>query len=496
MDSEETEIEVCNCEDCGNAFDKDSAEYADDQGPLCETCYSRYTGCYDCGTILHENVMIYQGRRPYCETCFSDNFFNCESCGEDWPHSEHAQDGMCNGCYQDEYGSGPIMQYDYKPDLNFVPNIGGAPKRGLLYLGVELETERGGSVQGTAEMAGNLLDTGGRKKFFCKYDGSLDDGFEIVTHPMILKEHKKASWGVMLRQLRAAGYRSHNGGSCGLHVHVNRTFFTQVEIVKLGLFLYSNLGHLEALARRGPEEYTKTPVKLKNAHITDSNDRYEAINFTNSATVEFRMFRGTLKQSSFFATLELVDAICRYVKTLSIERAKADDKWPLFVQWLASNPKKYAIILEYISIQLTPETLEKVKNRSEQRIREVSILEETLSRAVEKAKRILTRKVVRASITWPANIPSNVKNNMVTLGINYAIQAEKRRVEKDSYSMDLSDLLYYAVDHINNKVRKWKDKQAEIVRVKRESELVRTVAPFYPFDPARRYDCEEFIRWG
>ena len=45
-----------------------------------------------------------------------------------------------------------------------------------------------------------------------------------------------------------------------------------------------------------------------------SLDRYHAINLTNRNTIEFRMFRGTLNIETFFATLQLVDNIVRYVK--------------------------------------------------------------------------------------------------------------------------------------------------------------------------------------
>ena len=37
--------------------------------------------------------------------------------------------------------------------------------------------------------------------------------------------------------------------------------------------------------------------------------RYAAVNLCNYATIEFRLFRGTLKLNTFIATLELVNAI-------------------------------------------------------------------------------------------------------------------------------------------------------------------------------------------
>ena len=45
--------------------------------------------------------------------------------------------------------------------------------------------------------------------------------------------------------------------------------------------------------------------------------RYVAVNLSNYRTIEFRMFRGTLRYETFIATLQLVDEICRLAIRLS-----------------------------------------------------------------------------------------------------------------------------------------------------------------------------------
>ena len=40
-------------------------------------------------------------------------------------------------------------------------------------------------------------------------------------------------------------------------------------------------------------------------------DRYVAVNLLNYNTIEFRIFRGTLRYKTFIAALQLVDEICR-----------------------------------------------------------------------------------------------------------------------------------------------------------------------------------------
>ena len=58
---------------------------------------------------------------------------------------------------------------------------------------------------------------------YVKSDGSLNDGFELVTHPCTLETHlQQVPWRETLEALRGMGYRSHAPGTCGLHVHVSR----------------------------------------------------------------------------------------------------------------------------------------------------------------------------------------------------------------------------------------------------------------------------------
>ena len=78
------------------------------------------------------------------------------------------------------------------------------------------------------ENASTLLNIANRKHSlaYCKHDGSLDDGFEIVTHPMSLEyQLHEMPWDEVLREAIAQGYLSHQAGTCGLHVHVSRKAF-------------------------------------------------------------------------------------------------------------------------------------------------------------------------------------------------------------------------------------------------------------------------------
>ena len=54
-----------------------------------------------------------------------------------------------------------------------------------------------------------------------------------------------------------------------------------------------------------------------------AGSRYTCVNLTNCDTIEFRMFRGTLKLNTLLATLQMVDHICDVAFYLSDDELRA-----------------------------------------------------------------------------------------------------------------------------------------------------------------------------
>ena len=95
----------------------------------------------------------------------------------------------------------------------------------FLTCGVELEIDDGGTVNSNAQ---KLLDIANKdaENLYIKTDGSLDDGLELVTHPMTLTYHlNEMPWAAVLRKAQEMDYLSHAAGTCGLHVHISRLAF-------------------------------------------------------------------------------------------------------------------------------------------------------------------------------------------------------------------------------------------------------------------------------
>ena len=55
--------------------------------------------------------------------------------------------------------------------------------------------------------------------------------------------------------------------------------------------------------------FEKTGKEILDKAKKGNNGRYAAVNLCNYSTIEFRLFRGTLKYNTFIATLELVNLI-------------------------------------------------------------------------------------------------------------------------------------------------------------------------------------------
>ena len=163
-------------------------------------------------------------------------------------------------------------------------------------------------------------------------------------------------WADILHRAVQMGYRSHQTSTCGLHVHVSREglggneiaqedtiskilFFVEVhwnELLKFSRRTEYNMNRWAA--RRG---YEHDPKKLYDKAKSDYN-RYVAVNLCNRATIEFRLFRGTLKLNTLLATLQLVEHICNLAMRLTEHELKALS-WSEFVSYI-SEPE----LIQYV----------------------------------------------------------------------------------------------------------------------------------------------------
>ncbi|MEE5994892.1 MAG: hypothetical protein V3G42_16960 [Oscillospiraceae bacterium] len=135
---------------------------------------------------------------------------------------------------------------------------------------------------------------------------------------------KEFNWADILKAAIHQGYLSHQTNTCGLHIHVNRDAFGDTEeeqedvISRILYFVEHHWNEMVKFSRRTEINlnrwaarfgYEPTPFQVM-SKAKSSYGRYYAVNLCNAKTIEFRLFRGTLKLNTLLATLQLVDRIC------------------------------------------------------------------------------------------------------------------------------------------------------------------------------------------
>lgn len=321
----------------------------------CRPCATDHaTVCQRCGDLIPRDSSAETNGEPWCRPCVNAFTRVCEDCGSRATDCENL-DGrtLCPACLSRRPPSGFVFRYHgYKGSLTFHKTDLDTEEHPL-YMGFELEA--GGTDAARSGQAAETLfrmDTG-FTRFHTERDGSIPQfGFELISMPHTLEAHRQYQWKEVLKVMRSAGMLSHDAPKpCGLHVHVSRNFLPLESQACLDLFIMNNRTFWETLARRTETSYARFLYKDAGEAGRESG-RYSALNLGNADTIEFRLFRGTLRFSTFFATLELVDAVCRWIRPQTLAQIATQNERALgeFIVWLNSNgPDRYRLARGYIA---------------------------------------------------------------------------------------------------------------------------------------------------
>ena len=316
------------CEDCGCKYYRDDMHWIEGYDHyVCDDCFDEYIICDNCGEYERRDNAYGTNEGLVCSYCRENYYSYCENCGELY-HNDYMyyndDDGeyYCQECYDECVSHRTIHSYHHSHSKR-VQFFGGVDNGKELFMGLELEIDDGDDREDTAY---NIRECMPENFITMENDGSLDCGFENITQPATLEYHTniRQNYEEMFKIAKDNGFRSHNTSTCGYHIHFNRSFFEDKQdenIAKLLYLVEKFWNELVKFSRRNYErlerwakKYDETPEEVVDKMKCHNLDRYHAVNLTNNHTIEFRMFRGTLKSETFFATLQLVDTIVRYVK--------------------------------------------------------------------------------------------------------------------------------------------------------------------------------------
>jgi hypothetical protein len=385
------------CAVCSTDIDADNVIHTEYDSIVCDDCVQICQRCDSIGSV-NDPFMTVDGNDMWCEDCVERRAYWCESCEEynsdGTSYVSDRQEHWCVGCTDqgaywcddcDEYnadgcdrcaddGTGRLIHdYNYRPDAIFHST----DKNERLYFGLEIEVEAGNNRMEAASHAYQLeaLDLA-----YLKHDGSLEDGFEIVTHPMshgFFKQEAQEFWTVLedLRSKSQYRVKSWDTRTCGLHIHISRTGFNGgAHMHRFLNLVYSNPDFYSTLAGRTSDQWAKFTDIYQREYKRDADgnrieaapssgmlyeietkrtfmhklqpernsDRYSAVNTNNRETLEMRIFRGTVNGETIKAQLDLAHASVEYTRNLTVQDVREGAlSADLFMWYIFKNEELY-----------------------------------------------------------------------------------------------------------------------------------------------------------
>jgi hypothetical protein len=311
------------------------------------TCYIRHgTNLEDFGYHSEDGEWVKENEIMFEGTCYDSRTMKitrCEECNGKCVTNE-MRDGMCVECLGQSYR---VNNYSLK-----VEDTLGFDRRGKSpnepYLGVEMEFQVDKHKQGRLYTGDKLQDHA-----LMKDDGSISNGFEIVTRPSGYFTHIN-KLGSFLDDL--PDY-IHPHSSCGMHVHISRTAFTWLGAGKFTEFFNRvvNKNFIKAIAGRGTTSYSAQDetLDIKAPYNQRANDisvpRYNFVNLQNSKTIELRIFATPANKLELEIRMQFVKAMIEYCKpaqhTVSL---KEQTHFKSFVSWLTNTKNEFEKLNNFI----------------------------------------------------------------------------------------------------------------------------------------------------
>jgi len=235
---------------------------------------------------------------------------------------------MCRPC-SIEKGIGAIESYSTKP----TPVFHG---KGLLYFGFENEVSFDRVISPHTQVF-PIIKHFKEDELLIKSDGSVNNGFEIVSHPHTFDKYCDKKWKLAFLDTMI------KHSSCGMHIHLSRASFTTFHKYKFIHFIQSFPAFITKISGRAPNNYcglSESPSTVL-AKEGDST-RYRRINLSNSKTIELRCFAGAHVYEIWRKNIEFVQCLFNYTLITSA----MDLNMRSFKLFVYNNKKEFPFLYE------------------------------------------------------------------------------------------------------------------------------------------------------
>lgn len=295
---------------------------------LCSSCIDQTKGYKECSVCFKYGIVEGDGKEG-CSNCKQKTKY-CTKCGK-----FHFGENKCRKIMYKE------MDYGYKPMpfFNYISNT-------RVFFGFENEINYNDETDYELAVRG-IYDNYTSTDLYIKRDGSIEGkGFEAVSQPMTKEYFDKKFETEHLFAITPKLKDS----SCGLHVHISKgSFDGQVHLFKFIEFINSitNKTFIKKVAGRDFNSYAKAyQEKISKAVKGDaSRERYHAVNLTNSATYEVRIFKGAKTNEELRYRIEFVLALIEFTRTSSIQDVKDVE---VFKRYVKNHKGEYKFLAEFL----------------------------------------------------------------------------------------------------------------------------------------------------
>jgi hypothetical protein len=209
---------------------------------------------------------------------------------------------------------------------------------------------------------------GDQRMIYLKRDGSINYGFEIVSHPMSLLYIQQNKIFETIDSFKNV-LKSYRTTTCGFHVHMSKEDFTPHHLYKFQQFQYKHHTLRRRVGQRNDNHYAEVGDQYKGATRSKElakrsasshrnykhgnggvgGNRYEIINLRPSKTVEMRYFKGNLRADRLYKNIEWLTAVYWFTKDTPESQLTVKN----FREYLEQNKKYYPNLYTFLSDRAT-----------------------------------------------------------------------------------------------------------------------------------------------
>ena len=342
------------CSHCSKSFETFSDLVFVDDKWLCKDCINKLLQerkIFECDGCRQYHFIKNLYKKNMCKVAFNRCFKKCNMCGK-WidsrKHRIHITPNgnfVCSHCYCPENSKYFIKRYHDTPKYKYYYDNGRVEDTNSDFkgFGVELEVDEG--LNNSERMSRKTIEIM-KDEVYCMRDGSVPEGFEIITMPHEENSLFNMPWKELFTSLKRRGYNSERLGRCGLHLHISTSLFKDDIAIQKMIYFYEKFkDDISKFSRRESKEISRWSsfyCSKKNVTFDDAVNvlddytsnyivhdyRYRCVNLQPiKRTIEIRIMRGTIDYRDFTATLKFMIEIAKMANEISMEDIDDYTKW-------------------------------------------------------------------------------------------------------------------------------------------------------------------------